>query len=507
MPQQANAVQTATSTSTASPTTTSSSAGAVKGALRGQSFASQEAMLAPVQRKTPATDTTATDTTAKGKGKAPAGGGPAADVAKTARPKVAKVGKQQKLKLVQDLGTAKSIQMANAIVGHFLAMLVTEEGTSVDAELKVVVQIDGIAMKLGYGVGLEHTEHGYEMRGKLLVGIGVGFDVSVVDVMATIDGAMGFKSKGDSVGECFDLVMLALDTWLRDRTLKISATAPGVAVDAFKMLGGGVWVADRVFGRAFAGEVMKKMDAMKTAAGKENEGADTIETTQEIGLNVEAGVGLANVAELGAEGGGGVRSKQTLGKDLKSGKLATEEETGLTGKMSLAGAALGFKGQTECEYFLGDESEIELSSSLTVPQQVAQVAAWGVNAFGTYVNQLSAGALTKQGTIGARIAALVKRATSAVQNSAIKALGLLGLGACELKFKLSLKLTESALTGSFVIEIINKAELDVGGGAGLAAVDVQGSIKTGTKILDEPFTLMEKKPTKPAAKGVGGATK
>jgi|GEM_PF-5949247 len=502
MSQHANAVQSASATSTPSPTTSASSTGAVKGALRGQSFEAQEAMLTPVQRKTP----DATPKTGPKPQSPPMTAKAGADPAKTTNaPKVAQVTAQQKLKLKQDLGKAKSIQEANLRIGNFLGGLVTQVDTSVDADLSVEVEVAGVILKAAYGIGLEHTKQGYELRGNALIGVGVGFKISIADAAATIEGAVNFKSKGDSVGECFDLVLLAIDRWLRERQLKYSSTAPGVLINALKFMGVGETVADALFGESYAAEVMKKMDPMKLGNGKDNEGADSIEFTEDLGLNVSASVGVGGLAKIDGDAGVGYREKTTLGKDAKTGEATTEEEKGLAGHMSLSGGALGVKGKTEAEYFITAWKELEgeasLVTSLTVPQVIAQAAAWSLTAFKAYADATFV-KLNKIGGRMAQIGAVIERAIAAVQGDAIATLGAFtGLGSCELKFTLKLTLTKDALNGNLTIELINKIGADVDVGAGVAGVGLGGHIKTGTKLVDKPFTVAEKKKAQGTATG------
>lgn len=505
MPQHANAVQAAPATSAPGATNTSGASGAVKGALRGQSFASQEAMLTPVQRKTPG----ATPKTEQKSHSAPMTAKQGAEPEPTNTPKVAQVTAAQKRKLKQDLGKARSIQEANLRVGNFLSGLVTQPKTSVDADLSVEVEVSGVIMKVAYGIGLEHTDTGYELRGNALIGVGVGFKVSIADAAATIEGAMNFKSKGDTVGECFDLVLLAIDRWLRDRKLTYSASAPGVLISALKYIGVGEYVADALFGASFATEVMKKMDPTKLPNGKDNEEADTIEFTEELGLNVGASVGVAGLANIDGDAGMGYREKTTLGKEA-SGQLKTEEENGLAGHMSLSGGALGVKGKTEAEYFLTGFKELEgeasLTTSLTVPQVVAQLATWSITAFKAYADATFI-KLKKMGGRLAQIGGVIERAIAAVQGDAVAKLGTFtALGACELKVTLSVKLTKDALTGNLSIELVNSigGEFDVG--AAVAGVGVGGHIKTGTKLVDKPFNIAEKKKVQGTAVGKGAAT-
>lgn len=508
MSQHANAVQSASATGTPSPTTSASSTGAVKGALRGQSFEAQEAMLTPVQRKTPGATAKSGPKPQSPPMTAKAGAEP--DAA-TKAPKVAQVTAQQKLKLKQDLGKATSIQEANLRIGNFLSGLVTQVGTSVDADLSISVEVSGVIFKAAYGIGLEHTEEGYELRGNALIGVGVGFKVSIADAAATIEGAVNFKSKGDSVGECFDLVLLAIDRWLRERQLKYSSTAPGVLINALKFVGVGATVADALFGESYATEIMKKMDPMKLANGKENKGADSIEFTEDLGLNVEASVGVGGLASIDGDAGVGYREKTTLGKDAQTGKLKTEEEKGLAGHMSLSGGVLGVKGKTEAEHFITSweplEGEASLATSLTIPQVIAQAATWSLTTFKAYADATFVKLKAKGGRM-AQIGAVIERAIAAVRDDAVAKLGAFtGLGACELKFTLKLTLTKDALKGNLAIELINKlgGEFDVG--AGVAGVGLGGHIKTGTKLVDKDFTLAEKKKATGAITGTAGAGK
>jgi len=449
-------------------------------------FAAGEAALAPVQRKE-------TVGKASGAGKAPAtstaGKGGDTKGTKTPdiqKPEVAALDKNQTIKLSKDLGKAKSIQQANNTIGNFLAHLAPSPGTSMKGDIKIEVFIEGVYVSLGYDVSLEHTKYGMELKGKLstAVGVGVGAGAGLVGgkAFAAVQGTMGFKSKGDSVGECLDLVMLGLDQWLRNQELTWQDIALNPAMMTLRATGGAEWLANAIFGAGFSAQVIKGMDPKST--GKE---ADEISFTETLGLDAgvsaSAGVGNAKV-KGGASGNLRHEEETTLSKD-DAGKLKTKNKSGMAGNFAMNAGVGPVSGKGAGAFFLPNysakDAKLDLSLEAGFPQ-AGTVGHIAKDLWGTYQSAITGGA-SKVGN--KPFEAEFKEA--AIYGSKTKALAVLeacGFLTSAIKFSFSMQGKER----TFAIEVTRSKAIDTIAGAGVAGVAVSGKVTSGTKILESKWT-------------------
>lgn len=462
-------------------------AGALKSGLRGQDFAAGEGALSPVQRKAPEgggktpPKTPATKGGATKPGAQNTAGAPANNIPK---PEVATLDKKKALKLAQDLGKATSIVQANAMVGSFLGALAPTPGTTVDASLKVAVMVKGIYLSIGYNVALEHTDHGMEMKGKMAVGIGIGIGGGAGlmggSAFATIQGAMGFTAKGDSTGECLDLVMLGLDQWLRVQEPSWAEMALSPAMAILRTTGGGAWVADALFGAGFDDKVLAAMDPKS-----KGEEADTLTFTESLGIDAGASgkMGLGGDMDLEAGVNANVRHEQqsTIAKNDKGKLDPAVEKSGLAGEMGMKVGVGGFSGKGSSSFFMPykdvKSSKLDLSLEVGFP---------GAGAVGDYAKQLwsvyqsaimqAAGKLTN-GTFQAEFK---NAAINGVRGAALSALEAAGFVTSALKFTFAMEGKER----KFSIEVTRSAEFGVKAGAGIAGATVDLEATTGTKILE-----------------------
>lgn len=399
-------------------------------------------------------------------------------------PQVATLTAQQQKKIAADLGKAHSIQAANAVLGSFLQALAPSPGTSVEVDLDLKIFVDGIMVGLDLGGRVEHTKHGVELSGNLGLAIGVGAvagaGITENAVWAAVKGTMGFKAKGDSGGECLDLIMLGVDRWLRNRevTFLDAVTSPGLS--AMKATGNGAWIADAIFGGGFSAKVMKAMDPK--SRGDE---ADTLESSFDLGLDFGA-EGKAGVGKLAASAGasGNMRREtvSTLAKNDK-GQLKSTSSGGIAGDFGLNFGIGPFAVEGSGSFFKPDSGavEAEFSVALDLPKGAGAVADFAKKAFEAW--ELASGKAAAK--VGGKAGVVLKKAaTDGPRSSALAALEGLGLVSPSVRVTFGMEGKER----TFAIEVTRSASFDEKVGAG-AGGTVAASVEMGTKILDKSWAV------------------
>jgi len=292
---------------------------AIKGQLRGMSFAEGEAALTPgggdpVQRKSPVQKD---------------------DKTKPAQPHDIDI----KQGTLEKLGQVESFEQANTVVGQVLdAMAPTPSSGFMGAfEIKICPPgAIGFYMNLGLEGTVKRTAAGkLEVEGKLAVTVGVGgggeLDAGWLGKYGAkwhvgIRGALGVKATGSHGGECMSLTGLAIKDWI-----------DGVP--------GGSYVSPYLFGETFEADVLKGMGVEGTTD------EDSIESSMEGGLDVGGSLEMGELASGEAQGFYGGKSVTKVGKG-KDGKKTSQTEVGSAG-FAKFNAKVGehWHGEGEVQFF------------------------------------------------------------------------------------------------------------------------------------------------------------
>ncbi len=501
---------TPTTPTTRAATTPSSSAAssALKRDLKGKDFEAGERALKPTepnQKKggpetARAAQVSGGKSTGDGKSattKPTSGGKPTSGSSATApknnakdpinKPQVETLDAAERVKFVKDLGKVASMQALSSVLGHLIGGLAPVAGTSCDASLKVAVFVEGFYIDLNLDVGAVRDDKGMELTGSMGIGLGVGLGLGAGlasgKAWAGIQGSLGFTSKADNTVECFELILLGLNQWMRNEKVTILDHIECPMMAILKSSGGGAYLADKIFGGGFEAHVLKSMDPK--SKGDE---ADTLEFHESLGfdggVDFEGGVGA-----MSAEGATNLNLRyeqtSTLAKNSK-GQLAKSNRSGFAGDFGVQLALGKFSGAGSGSFFYpkGDPKnmEAEFALEIGVPGNVGALATQAKHLWDVWSGAVD----MASGKLGDAEAMKVftQAAKAGPRGDALAALAACGFVSSAVKLVFGIHGKER----TFAIEVVHGADFAKTVGAG-AAVAVEGDFTMGTRLFEKNWTV------------------
>lgn len=459
--------------------------GVLKDDVRGMGYDAGQSWLSPggggATKTTPGKDT-------KGAKDSPNPSAKTGDPRVAGSDKNAGNDKKKMSNVMQDLGQVESMGEVNGALGTAIEGLAPGIGNAFEATFDIKVKGMLWYGKFKFKMGVKQTDAGFELSGSVGLAIGVELDAWVASASAEAYGNLGFTAKGDTGGECVNLISLGIYNWLSPQPINVANDPEGAAAQKISRLGGWAWFADEIFGDHFDEKVMATME--DETKGDE---ADVLEMSSELGIGGNVTLLPGDDEEVSAGLRGGYRTVGTLGKN-KDGRLERKDQAAWVINLPASFTVKGHAVEVDlsAKYVLGKGWDIEVAVDAAFNGE--DMAAFGASVWALYGNVVTTALGQLNGKESSKTIADLSRALMAVPYTAFMAACTAnealakGMG---LEAEAGLGVTVGYSDGKVKLEVdlFHSVSGEREADGALASVKAKGAVKTKSKLLEQSFDV------------------